>query len=1016
MKEVYTLIEQLPIYQHFLKVASPQQRQMIAQNVGKCAPLLDRIYKAFPTYTLHNIQHQVNILRIMGEILGDDLQHLSSLEAALLILATFYHDIGMVFTEEELKKIKEEDSFKEFIENNYRAKFDFEKNHQELTVGLAEWYCRWMHARRVWNFLRDDELQWGSISLKSVVGDICESHNESAVYLGDDSKFETDFQRQADTRFCALLLRLADILDFDSSRSPQSVYEFLELDKPKNQLEWVSRSEWEKHLASDGFSITRFHGTAQLSFSAGPKHPEVERNIQRFLDVIEKEIEACNRMLPKCSIRWRDFKLSPIIDRKDIRPQNYKKGSYRLSLDEKQIINLLIGEDLYSSAFEFLRELLQNAIDASRMREFHEQYLGEAQFKSPPIYLTSWIDDQGFRWVGIDDNGMGINDYVVENHLLRKGNSFYKSDYFKLLQHQYRQKTGRTFTPISRFGIGLLSCFMLGDKIEITSKAVALPAVNQLQQSIRLSITGLDGDYILQTASDKHQPIPFPSEKGPQAHFRKDYGTSIAVRIKGSQDFLGFDDEIKKNLTRYVTCSPVPIYFKGEKLGVDFSETLKNQFSSSKRVLFSEKQKEILASELGIIINGELGIEIIPINVTKHSPTPNLMGQLCLIKLVYDDEEIEGVDWSFNISIEGRKYIEFSTWAKNFETEEEDTITSQISIEKIFDRAFCKEDLMRIFNSEKEKDNVVELNKKIKLIHNGINVPNNIDPYEEVAGIFFWNCFSFNSKNYHFLEDTYVVFGIIYLQDDLIPELSVSRNTIKRIGFNIYSSLYFATRKLNEYSSSNSSFHFIWQKESFFSCQEVMNDYNVANGHWDDIPLIQTQNGMRSIAQLKNDTNRVSVDIAHNSYKPFISALVHGLLNINFHLQCSYNNSRKRYEVTIIGVRSASSYKYHYLNSRPVVFLDFDNDTIINYGLFFNKKHWFVKWLLDNEQILSGHFERYFHQLISAVLGKEIEIANSILGHLRRSSLLTIPDKDLLKKEIVTVTAIFREDYRRLLF
>lgn len=57
MNNIFTLIEQLPIYQHFQKVASPDQQQMVTFNIEKYAPLLDYIYKAFPTYTLHNIRH-----------------------------------------------------------------------------------------------------------------------------------------------------------------------------------------------------------------------------------------------------------------------------------------------------------------------------------------------------------------------------------------------------------------------------------------------------------------------------------------------------------------------------------------------------------------------------------------------------------------------------------------------------------------------------------------------------------------------------------------------------------------------------------------------------------------------------------------------------------------------------------------------------------------------------------------------------------------------------------------------
>jgi HSP90 family molecular chaperone len=61
----------------------------------------------------------------------------------------------------------------------------------------------------------------------------------------------------------------------------------------------------------------------------------------------------------------------------------------------------------------------------------------------------------------IEDNGIGMNFSTIESYVLKIGNSYYKSKSF--------EKEKLNFTPISNFGIGILSCFMVSDTIEIDS-------------------------------------------------------------------------------------------------------------------------------------------------------------------------------------------------------------------------------------------------------------------------------------------------------------------------------------------------------------------------------------------------------------------------------------------------------------------------------------------------------------------------------------------------------------------
>ncbi len=395
--------KQTDLWKHLITTSKdePKQLVVITDLVEYALPLLDRITDTFPTYTLHNGQHQLNVLNRMADLLGKKLNKLTSLETAFLILSAFYHDIGMVFTEAEREQLKKEHDFNEFLDKQPAAKLAV-NSLQELSIDIAEWYCRWAHAKRVWIYLdkKEDKLKWEGVSFKNKLGEICQSHNMDTSYLKED-KFEIDFWGSADLRFCSVILRLADILDFDNSRSPESVFEYLKLDNPHTYREKESYREWQKHLASKGFSFNEWDAITpyEIDFKASPTHPAVESDIREFLDTIELELQQCSTIIKFCSERWKTFALPDKIKRNNIRSQGYKFGNYKFSLDQEQILNLLMGENLYSDHYVFIRELIQNAIDTSRDREFHEHKNGNHHFKAEPIEVSCWIDNDGYRLV-----------------------------------------------------------------------------------------------------------------------------------------------------------------------------------------------------------------------------------------------------------------------------------------------------------------------------------------------------------------------------------------------------------------------------------------------------------------------------------------------------------------------------------------------------------------------------------------------------------------------------------------
>ena len=67
--------------------------------------LLTQNVKVFDTYTMHNMQHSVNVAEYMFELV-DNPDALNDLELIVLLYAALFHDIGMGVTQDEIDQIK----------------------------------------------------------------------------------------------------------------------------------------------------------------------------------------------------------------------------------------------------------------------------------------------------------------------------------------------------------------------------------------------------------------------------------------------------------------------------------------------------------------------------------------------------------------------------------------------------------------------------------------------------------------------------------------------------------------------------------------------------------------------------------------------------------------------------------------------------------------------------------------------------------------------------------------------
>jgi molecular chaperone HtpG len=457
------------------------------------------IIKHMGEFTLHDSDHLFRVLHLMEKLLTEQtIKQLSPPELMLLTTSAFFHDIGMSPNEEEViiwKKIwdfeplvnaKEEKSFEEF-KRFYSAKPEQQEIIEQLIVQgknstadtiksyIITDYIRQTHAERAREIIEKDwkdKIFFRDTDLTVDFAQICYSHNEDALTLLDLDKNLLCAQNTfACLPLVGIILRLADILDFDAKRTPAVLFSHLSVRHP------VSIKEWNKHRAVESWEINQ----DLIQFSAKCKHPAIEASIHEFCDLIDRELGVCSNILStlndfhKSSRRDLTLKFPFKVNRDKIRTErdihNKPKYIYRdtkFNLSKRQVIDLLMGTKLYGNSEVALRELIQNSIDACLLRQAQEKKWGNLY--APEISVKYYFQD-GDTILEIDDNGTGMDQYIIDNYYSKVGSSFYKStDFYNL-----RSETNADFAPTSRFGIGILSCFMVADTLIVDTKRVYAP-------------------------------------------------------------------------------------------------------------------------------------------------------------------------------------------------------------------------------------------------------------------------------------------------------------------------------------------------------------------------------------------------------------------------------------------------------------------------------------------------------------------------------------------------------------
>ncbi|GGR79257.1 wHTH domain-containing protein [Streptomyces rubiginosohelvolus] len=150
----------------------------------------------------------------------------------------------------------------------------------------------------------------------------------------------------------------------------------------------------------------------------------------------------------------------------------YETTDLRFRLADDRIQKLLMGEQLYGDPGLAIRELYQNALDACRYRGARTQYLrsrhsGVAHW-SGSIKFKQDVDEHGRAYIECIDNGIGMGERELREVFAHAGMRF--ADLPEYLDEQAEWRSANIeLHPNSRFGIGVLSYFMIADDVSVTT-------------------------------------------------------------------------------------------------------------------------------------------------------------------------------------------------------------------------------------------------------------------------------------------------------------------------------------------------------------------------------------------------------------------------------------------------------------------------------------------------------------------------------------------------------------------
>jgi hypothetical protein len=259
----------------------------------------------------------------------------------------------------------------------------------------------------------------------------------------------------------------------------------------------VDEAEWIIPSAGDASG-----GIVRLR--AACDYPALMAAFQEHVTALDRLLcgDLDRRRLPGLPLRASDVEVRPVQDPESGRPK-FLPVVRRFELDGTKVRELLVGEQLYQERHFALRELYQNAMDACRVRWARQERLaaerGDERTWAGRITVSQGVDGNRM-YLECVDNGSGMGRVELLQAFAQGGVRLADLPSFQE-ERQIWEDLGITFQENSRFGIGVLSYFMLADEVEVTTRK----SDSRREEGPLLKVTIAGPDHLFQVTSSEEE-------------------------------------------------------------------------------------------------------------------------------------------------------------------------------------------------------------------------------------------------------------------------------------------------------------------------------------------------------------------------------------------------------------------------------------------------------------------------------------------------------------------------------
>ncbi len=479
---------------------------------------------ALPGYTDHSQRHMDSLWQIAGQVLTPAEARMLNPGEALLLGASFYlHDLGMAIPvtaagREQIKTTVEYRSAYTWFErlnphNKSRA--------EELAIREA---TRELHARQAVELVTQPLPGQGRFLIENsdfrdrwahMLGQIAESHHWTLEQversLGNRNAVPGPDGQPLDLAYIACVLRVVDFSHINRQRALHSERVLQSEITPESALHWDAQA--------DITGPTRDHDMLVFGCTKPLKNVDAWWFFHDVAASLDAEIRSVGEYLGNRSISQNRFSLKgvkgiedpAVFNRYVSLPENVLPIDIRVQPDSmERVIHLLGGKHIYGrDSLAPIRELLQNARDATELRSILEQAIGN---DAPPGEITVVLEKRQDQYLlKVKDNGVGMTSTTVRKYLLGVGGDYWNSVDFT---RDFTKAIEKGFRPIGKFGIGFLSVFMLGDHIHVETEArggkrihLTLHGVGRRGELREHAPTGYIGTEVAITLREPHDQL-----------------------------------------------------------------------------------------------------------------------------------------------------------------------------------------------------------------------------------------------------------------------------------------------------------------------------------------------------------------------------------------------------------------------------------------------------------------------------------------------------------------------------